>query len=60
MFDYKIESKPDLLLDHLMLPKNQQATIDKKINSWNHNSRPTLSYDDIAEPYKSNLIEEYQ
>jgi hypothetical protein len=60
VFDYKIESKPDLLLDHLMLPKNQQATIDKKINSWNHNSRPTLSYDDIAEPYKSNLIEEYQ
>ena len=59
VFAYKIESNPNLLLDFLELP-NVNVEINKKINSWNHNERPTLNYKDISEPYRSVLIEEYQ
>lgn len=58
IFTYKIESNIKILTDHLNLP---YANIEnKKINSWNYQNRPKLTYLDIEEPYRSILKEEYK
>ena len=55
VFHFNVESHPEVLANYLNVPCH--VDVYKKINSWNHNKRPILSYSDIQEPLRRQLKE---